>query len=314
VISVLIATFNGADTLPLTLDALTRLEAPRGGWRLLVVDNGSTEATPSILRSFANRLPLDILRQPHPGKSSALNLGLDHCDGDLVVFTDDDVVPQPDWLVAYRAAADGHPDVDVFSGPIKPHWSVIPPDYVLRHVPVGATYGVSDPSLVEGPLRRDLVWGANMAVRGTVAAVHRFDPELGPRGRCYRSGEDDDYVLRLANRGHRIWHVPAAGVAHIIGRHQVRRSWLLSRAASIGRAVYHHRLAQRPYRHAFGVPLFAVRGLAGQLLRLGGALAGFNDAEMFAAEWNMAFLVGHILEAWDTPQDRASGGDGGAAA
>jgi glycosyltransferase involved in cell wall biosynthesis len=169
VISVLIATYNGADTLPRTLEALEHLEAPPGGWRLIVVDNGSTDATPSIIASFASRLPLATLHQPRPGKSSALNFGLEHCDGDLVVFTDDDVIPKPGWLVAYHTAAAAHPEVDVFSGPIRPHWSVVPPDYVLRSVPVGATYGISDPALVDGPLRWDLVWGANMAVRGDPA-------------------------------------------------------------------------------------------------------------------------------------------------
>lgn len=306
-ISVLIATYNGADTLPQTLSALARLETPSGGWRLIIVDNGSTDATPAIISSFAGLLPLHILRLPQPGKSSALNLGLDHCEGDLVVFTDDDVIPNRDWLAAYRAAADAQPDVDVFGGPIKPHWSVVPPDYVLRHVPVGATYGVSDPSLVEGPLPWDIVWGANMAVRGNVAAIHRFDPALGPYGRHYRSGEDNEYVLRLVRLGHRTWHVPAAGVAHIIGDHQANRSWLLSRAASLGRAVYYERLSEQPRRHVFRIPVFAVRGLAGQVLRLGYALARWNNARMFAAEWNMAFLLGHILEAWSAQNRTARG-------
>jgi glycosyltransferase involved in cell wall biosynthesis len=128
VISVLIATFNGADTLPRTLDALAHLDAPPGGWRLIVVDNGSTDEAPAILRAWAGRLPLLLLREPVRGKSRALNLGLDHCDDDLIVLTDDDVLPSPKWLVAYHAAATAHPAMDVFNGPIKPHWDVVPPE------------------------------------------------------------------------------------------------------------------------------------------------------------------------------------------
>ena len=297
-ISVLIATFNGADTLPRTLDALARLQVPSDGWRVIVVDNGSTDATPgSAPRSWLGRLPLLLLHQPRRGKSRALNLGLDHCDGDLVVFTDDDVIPSPGWLLAYRAAADTHPDVDVFNGPTKPYWSVVPPDYILRNVPVGATYGLSDPFLVEGPVRWDLVWGANMAVRGYVARSGcRFNADLGPQGRRYRCGEDNDYVMLLDRFGHRMWHVPAAAVAHIIDDHQATRAWLMRRALALGRALYHERTVQHPA----GILPFAVRGLARQTIRMGyAAVRRKSSADVFAAQWNFAILLGHVLEALD---------------
>lgn len=296
-ISVVIATFNGADTLPRTLDALAHMEAPPGGWRLIVVDNGSTDATPTIVRSWITRLPLLLLREPARGKSRALNLALDHCDDDLVVLTDDDVLPSPKWLVAYHAAAEANPGMDVFNGPIKPHWDVVPPDYVLSRIPVGAAYGISDPSLAEGPVRCDLVWGANMAVRGHVAgAGHRFNPDLGPQGRRYRSGEDDDFVLRLADSGHRMWHVHDAAVSHIIDGRQASRPWLMRRAVSIGRALYQDRMAQHRGDH-----LFAVRGVLSQLVRMGTATLRLNRAEMFAAQWNIALLLGHLLQSLHAP-------------
>src|SRR5215471_5623735 len=101
-LTVLIATRNGAHTLPRCLAALGQLIAPVGGWKLIVVDNGSTDATREIVESFADRLPLTYLLEPRPGKNAALNAGLDHVEGDLVVFTDDDVLARPDWLVELR--------------------------------------------------------------------------------------------------------------------------------------------------------------------------------------------------------------------
>jgi hypothetical protein len=167
---------------------------------------------------------------------------------------------------------------------------------------VVAAYGISDPSLGEGPVRCDLVWGANMAFRGHIARDgHRFDPELGPQGRRYRSGEDDDFVLRLANCGHRMWHVPEAAVAHIIDGRQASLPWLMRRAISIGRALYHHRTAQHPGDELFGLPLFAVRGVLSQLVRMGAAALRLNRADVFAAQWNIALFLGHLLQAGDLP-------------
>src|SRR3954469_9397447 len=110
-ITVLFSTFNGVDTLPLMLESLTRLTPPPGGWKLVAVDNGSTDGSGDLLRSFAGRLPLTVLSEPAKGKNRALNRGLeitegDLAGGDLVVLTDDDIVAEADWLTAWASVAD----------------------------------------------------------------------------------------------------------------------------------------------------------------------------------------------------------------
>ena len=114
-LTVLLATHNGAGTLPRVLEAYQRLTPPMGGWRVVLVDNASTDDTPAILKDFASRLPLLALRTERRGKNVALNLGLEHVDGDLVVLTDDDAVPEAEWLVALSQAAARHQG----SGPVR---------------------------------------------------------------------------------------------------------------------------------------------------------------------------------------------------
>ena len=72
------ATYDGAATLPRVLDAYCRLLPPAQPWRLLVIDNGSTDATAQILAQYAPRLPLHTLHQPQRGKNRALNRALRH--------------------------------------------------------------------------------------------------------------------------------------------------------------------------------------------------------------------------------------------
>jgi glycosyltransferase involved in cell wall biosynthesis len=63
------------------------------------VDNGS----PDLLRTHADRLLLTVVSQPQRSKNRALNLGLRHARGELIVLTDDDFIVEPGWLPGYAA-------------------------------------------------------------------------------------------------------------------------------------------------------------------------------------------------------------------
>src|SRR5438552_3549431 len=119
-IDLVFATHNGARTLPRMLAALERLYPPSRPWRVLAVDNASTDETAAILNRWAERLPLQVLSCSTPGKMPALRMAAPLTDGDLVVFTDDDVEPDPRWLRAYETAADASPQAGIFGGPINP--------------------------------------------------------------------------------------------------------------------------------------------------------------------------------------------------
>src|ERR1700686_3319762 len=117
-LSVLMATYNRAAKLAVVLDSYLRLETPQGGWELFIVDNGSTDQTRQVVSSFCERLPLTYLFEPQKGKNAALNLALPDVNGDLIVMTDDDILPQPDWLAKLRLAADTHSEFSIFGGVI----------------------------------------------------------------------------------------------------------------------------------------------------------------------------------------------------
>jgi glycosyltransferase involved in cell wall biosynthesis len=99
VLTVFLATRNRADVLARALKAFAALESPPSGWKLVVVDNGSSDRTPAVLDEYRHRLPLVPVHEPTLGKNAALNTGLAQLHGDLAVFTDVDVLPRPDWLV-----------------------------------------------------------------------------------------------------------------------------------------------------------------------------------------------------------------------
>lgn len=191
-LTVLMATHNGARTLPEVLNVYCKLDSPDGGWKHIIVDNGSTDITKEIIPSFISRLPAARIFEPVLGKSVALNTGLINVAGDLVVFTDDDALPRRDRLVQMRAVADSQPSFSILGGAIVPHWEIPPEDWILKWEYILA---ITDPAWEEGPIAATRVYGPNLAVRSEVIkAGYRFDASLGPMGSRYRMGEDTDFV------------------------------------------------------------------------------------------------------------------------
>jgi L-malate glycosyltransferase len=297
-LTVLMATYNGGSTLPEVLNAYCKLDSPDGGWKLVVVDNGSTDSTKEIITSFTSRLPLTYIFEPILGKSAALNTGLLSITGDLVVMTDDDVLPRPDWLVQMRLAADSQPCFSIFGGSVVPHWETPPEDWILAYC---GRLAITNPAWEEGPIPATQAYGGNMAVRSKVVkAGYKFDNSVCPVGPRYRMGEDTDFVQRIAQAGFRAWHCKRAVVAHMIQRKEMTREWVLRRAVPQGRADYRKDFRDCPDSPTLllGTPRYMIREILTQMIRLGHArLSRHADVDtIFAERWQFHYLIGRAIE------------------
>lgn len=301
-LTVLVATRNGAATLPRVLHSYTALYPPPGGWKVVVVDNGSDDDSPRIVRSFADRLPLVCVSEPRRGKNRALNRGLRELDGDLAVFSDDDTVPDPDWLRRLRDAADQRPEHAVFAGRICPLWETEPSEWVRQWVRLAPVFGVSDAGWDDGPCEPTRVWGPNMAVRAPVfARGHRFDEHRGPDGSSrYAMGGETEFVLRVTiAEGLACWYCKDARVRHIVPAAKMTRAWILRRAFRLGRCVYRESRQKAAAGRAHVVrDAPAIAGaLARETFRLASA-SGFRDARgTFEARWELNLWIGCLFEA-----------------
>src|SRR5579864_5913338 len=118
-ISVIICTRDRAAQLASVLATACALKVPEGlSWELCVVDNGSSDSTPQVVREFSETLPIRYIREDVPGLSNARNRGVDEARGRYICWTDDDVEIDPEWLSAYAEAFRRHPDAAVFGGRI----------------------------------------------------------------------------------------------------------------------------------------------------------------------------------------------------
>ena len=295
-LTVLFATRNGASTLPRTLNAMAQLQEPEDGWKLVVVDNGSTDGTEALLNAWAQKLPLTIRSQTKPGKNAALNTGLECVVGDLLVLTDDDVVPRPDWLLKLRSVAESNPAYDVFGGRIEPLWEVSPPEYLQHSSVVGPLFSVTAPDLEDGPVDPGLVWGPNMAIRTHVfAAGFRFDETIGPSPNpSYTMGSETEFTNRLVRHGHSCFFTNEPVVAHIIPADHLDHNWIFGRARRHGRGQARLRRRNPAAPELFGVPRWMMRRLAELPIIYAWATLTSNQRRRFEARWEGNLLMGRL--------------------
>lgn len=266
-VTVLFSTRNRGGALAPVLDRFSLLKAPAGGWKLVVVDNGSSDNTCSLLEGYRDRLPLTIVTEPRPGKNRALNTALPQLEGDLVVLTDDDVLPQPDWLVQLCRAADEHPEASLFGGCVLPHWSQPRPAWLVESaVPFSVLF--AQQCREAGACSYEAIFGPNMAVRASVfAAGFRFSEAVGPdeTRRMYAMGGETEFLRRLDAAGYKGHFVPDAVVGHIIRPEQLDEQWILHRGYRYGIGEGRH-YASRPMRLRARVLFYGVASRAVRLM------------------------------------------------
>jgi len=102
--SVVVPTRDRPERLAQCLEAIAALHAPREGFEVIVVDDGGTKSLASVIAPVRETLRLTFVRQRNRGPAGARNAGAAQASGPVLVFTDDDCEPEPNWLVALEAA------------------------------------------------------------------------------------------------------------------------------------------------------------------------------------------------------------------
>lgn len=239
-ISVVLATHNGASTLPLTLEAMKHVDIPEGGIEIIAVDNASTDETRALLEECRGTLPLTVLSEPRKGKCFALNKAIEIVKGELVVFTDDDVIPDRHWLTAFQDAAARHQESSLFAGQVRHHWLAEPPRWLRRLADEGRSYGGTRVDRPEGPVKPGFFKGANFMVRREVLDGIRFSEEPGVNFGGHEQaggGEDTAFIKQAVAQGYKTRFVSRPCVKHIVRPHEIGLAPIFRRYVRIGRAM-----------------------------------------------------------------------------
>jgi GT2 family glycosyltransferase len=205
-ISVIVCSHNGSQTIRDCCEALLELDYP--DYEVIVVDDGSTDATAAIVGEYGFRL----IRIENRGLSNARNVGLEAASGEIVAYIDDDAYPGPHWLNYLAAAFMSTNHVGIGGPNIAPPGGGQVADCVAN-TPGGPTHVLLSDQVAEH------IPGCNMAFRReALEAIDGFDP------RFRIAGDDVDVCWRLQKRGWTLGFSPAATVWHR-RRNSVRAFW-----------------------------------------------------------------------------------------
>jgi GT2 family glycosyltransferase len=243
-LSLIVCTRNRSERLEAFFDAIGRVRA-RVPWELVMVDNGSTDDTPSRLSALAGRLGArtTFVSEPRQGLGRARNAGVQGARGALLAFTDDDCYPAADYLDRI---------VEAFADPMRDYIGGRILLYDEEDHPI--TIRVDSTPISIPPrsvVPTGLVQGANMAFRREVLQrIGGFDGALGP-GTPF-CNDDVDAVARASAAGFAGSYVPEPVVYHHHGRRDPADVAALWRSYDRGRGAYYAKcILDLPMRQEF---------------------------------------------------------------
>lgn len=275
-VSVVIACFDAASTLPAQLQALADQRAAPP-FEIVVVDDGSSDASVELASRYREVLPeLHVHAMRHRGNVAAVrNEGVRRARGQRMLFCDADDVVGPDWVASLSTALSCH---DVVAGPLD-----------IRRLNAPWTIDVSNLSQADD-LQQDgflpYAGGGNLGIRRPVfEALGGFDTSLPAL-------EDTDLCFAAQLHGHDLVFVPGA-VVHVRLRHTYRALYRQGYGWGLGTAALH-----RKYLEA-GMPLPSrLRHVAGWLLVVPRLLTARDRARLgrwfFSVGWRVGRLRGNV--------------------
>ncbi len=295
-ISVVLGTYNRAASLQITLETFSTLVVPPGlAWELLVVDNNSSDNTREVVQTFVQtpKFCVRYIFEKRQGRSAALNAGIAATKGEIIAFTDDDVVLHCDWLASLKRAFEEY-DCAACAGRVIPLWSHPKPDWLEmegQFAVVNFDLGDEPKEIKVPPL------GANSAFRKDIFDKYGlFRLDLGVTGSKHTlTCDDTEFGERLVRANEKIVYCPSAIIYHPVDPRRTTKKYFLSWYYYNGVSLT--RTAGLPQEGVFwfGVPRWLYREFLSNLAQW--ALT-FEANQRFQSKLKTYRSMGHIVESY----------------
>lgn len=244
-VDIAICTWNRCELLAQTLKSFSELIIPESvQLQVLVVDNHSTDRTPEVIRNFqstafAQRCSVVSLTEHQQGHTFSRNRAIGSATGDLILWTDDDVIVDSGWIEKYVSAANNSPNHSFWGSVIEPRFPSGMPQWIERNWEIlRGCFAHRD--LGEEQLEftdSKLPYGANFAIRTSVQKEFAFDFELGRRGDEVLGEDELDLMRRMIAAGHCGHWIPGATVEHVIPPERATEQYVYDYFVGQGQAL-----------------------------------------------------------------------------
>jgi|GEM_PF-3900470 len=196
--SVVLTTCNRPEMLKIVLEGFAEQTAPRSQWELIVVDDGSEPPVREMVESFSDRVNVRYIHQANAGLAAARNTGIRAASGSIILFHDDDDLPDSEVVAEHIRSHHENPDENIA---VLGHWSwhkslTITPLMHYITGPGGHYFGYD--RMNHGTLYEPWKWWG-----GQISAKTSLLKSIeGPFDERFKYGyEDTDLVCRIVERG-----------------------------------------------------------------------------------------------------------------
>ena len=236
-VSVIVCTYNRAESLRETIESLSKQKTDGCSYEVIVVDNNSKDHTKNIAQSFNGKVK--YVFESRQGLSYARNTGIREAKGQIIAFTDDDVIVDFNWVSSlYRCFKETK--AFAVGGKIERLWNCERPEWLSDEI--------MGPLIAQdlGTVRkrwdqknRHMI-GANMAFHHHVFEKNGvFREELGRKGDALIGGEDREIFGRIFDDNVPIFYEPGAVVHHKVEQERLSKDYMRRWFWDIGKTLGH---------------------------------------------------------------------------
>jgi glucosyl-dolichyl phosphate glucuronosyltransferase len=204
-VSVVVCTYNRAALLTRTVESLFAQKAEDSTFEILVIDNNSSDNTPSVVQALQAKSPVTLryIPEPRQGNAYARNTGVEQAHAAIVAFIDDDVVAADNWIHTIKSAFGRDPQLSFVGGKVLPLWEAEPPSWLTpaHWAPLALLDYGDEEKEIAGEMPPGLLT-ANIAFRKEIfTEVGRFSPSLQRVKDSIGSMEDTELLMRVCRSG-----------------------------------------------------------------------------------------------------------------
>lgn len=263
-LDVIICTHNPrADFLERVLASLEKQTVTQDQWRLIVVDNASSEQSAQQIVELLSASELTnatIRKEGQPGLVHARLAGIAESAADWLLFVDDDNCLNPDFIENGFKLIKAHAELGCFGGSIVPEFECDVDEGLESYLPSLALRKVEQPAICRDYDFDHAPYGAGMYVRREVAEAYRAKVMgneqftlLGRRANILSGAEDLDIAFTACDAGYAFGLFPDLKLIHLIPKSRINKEYLDRLCEGSGRSHVHLCYHRWPDKMGYGL-------------------------------------------------------------
>ena len=234
-ISIIIPTYNRAKTLGLTINSFLHQSYDKDLYEIIVSNNNSTDSTEELINSYIKDYPnrIKYIKESRQGSHFARNSAAKIANGEILYFTDDDMIAENNLLREIIKVFEFDPKVASVTGKVLPKWEIKPPDWIIK-LCFNGLLSLNDPPEDFIISKNDCnIFSCHQAIlRDVFWQSGGFNPDI-IEGEWIGDNETG-LNIKIKELGYKFGYTGASIIYHLIPPQRMTQSYLNKRLANQG--------------------------------------------------------------------------------